>query len=265
MKRQSARTKQPSPAAGSAGVTGVASRWRRTIFSYRVCGRSAGGLRCRRRAAQVPLPEPQQAAAAQDGRGQRLATLQQFLERDRLAAADALQQPEVGRGEQADVVGVLPVDALEALGDHQPDAGQPLGGGAVLARGALAVAAARHRHLEAGGLHRARPPPATAPPQCQAGVREAGQPLVVVRQDRHRRDLVGGDVVAAAVPPGRATRPRRPAGGARRTGSSQRKRMRGAGPRFRGRSSVMVRCRAGRGAPPAAGRPAAASGRRGSR
>ena len=44
-------------------------------------------------------------------------------EADRLAALDALEQAEVGAGEQADVVGVLAVDALEAFGDHQAHAG----------------------------------------------------------------------------------------------------------------------------------------------
>ena len=42
---------------------------------------------------------------------------------------DALDEPEIGGGEQADVVGVLPVDALEASRDDQPDAGEFFGGG----------------------------------------------------------------------------------------------------------------------------------------
>ena len=41
MKRQSARTKQPSPTRGTAGVTGVRSRWRCTIFSNSVRGPAA--------------------------------------------------------------------------------------------------------------------------------------------------------------------------------------------------------------------------------
>ena len=40
---------------------------------------------------------------------------------------DAIEQAEVGAREQPDVVGVLAVDALEALGDHQPHAGRAFG------------------------------------------------------------------------------------------------------------------------------------------
>ena len=58
---------------------------------------------------------------------------------------DSLEQAEVGGGEQAEVVGVLAIDALEAFGDHQADAGGSLGHRAVLARGALAVALAGDR------------------------------------------------------------------------------------------------------------------------
>ena len=41
----------------------------------------------------------------------------ELRERDLLAAADALDQAEVGRREQADVLAVLPVDLLDAFGD----------------------------------------------------------------------------------------------------------------------------------------------------
>jgi hypothetical protein len=69
---------------------------------------------------------------------------------DLLAALDALDQSKISRGEQTEVVGVLPVDALEALCDHQADAGGFFRHDAVLARRALAVALAGHDHLEAG-------------------------------------------------------------------------------------------------------------------
>jgi hypothetical protein len=89
-------------------------------------------------AAQLLLAEAQQPACAQDGRGQRIAPGHQLVDGDRLARLDACHQPQVRAGEQADVVGVLPVDALEALRDHQPDARQPLRRRAVLARRAAA-------------------------------------------------------------------------------------------------------------------------------
>jgi hypothetical protein len=154
-----------------------------------------GGQRHGLRVAQVRLPELEQAAGTQDGGGQRFAALQQFVDGHRFAARQPVGQRHVGGGEQADVVGVLPVDALEAPGDHQPDAGQALGRRAVLARRALAVAAARHGDLEAAGLRRASCDGHLAA-ALHAGVGEAGQAGVVVRQDGHRRDLVGRDVVA---------------------------------------------------------------------
>ena len=52
----------------------------------------------------------------------------QLLQRLHLAALDAFEQREVGRGPQTDVVGVLAVDALEAAREPQSHAGQPCGG-----------------------------------------------------------------------------------------------------------------------------------------
>ena len=79
--------------------------------------------------------------------------------------------------------------------EHDADARQPLRRGAVLARRALAVAAPGHRHLEAARLHGTHGDRRLAP-AGKAGVREARELVVVVGHDRHRRDLVGGHVVA---------------------------------------------------------------------
>jgi hypothetical protein len=62
----------------------------------------------------------------------------------------AVDQAKVGAGQQAQVVGVLAVDAFEALGDHQPHAGRLLGHRRVLARAALAVAPPADQHGDAG-------------------------------------------------------------------------------------------------------------------
>ena len=196
MKRQSARTNAPSPGRGSAGVSSVDSAWRATIFSNRVRGVAASAFAgSRPHVAHPALAEAQQAAALQDRRGERVAALHELVDGDRLARLDAVEEAEVGRGEEADVVGVLAVDALEALGDDEADAGEPLGRRAVLARRALAVALAGHRHREAAGADRIdadRPRAADA----EAGVGIAAELVVVVGEDRDRRDLVGGDVVA---------------------------------------------------------------------
>jgi hypothetical protein len=134
-------------------------------------------------------------ARMQDGGGLRLAALQQLLQRGLLAALQALQQSQVGAGEQAQVVGVLAVDALEALGDHQPHARRQLGQRRMLARAALAVAAAAHQHADAGAPQRVEADGALTA-GGEAGVRVAPQRGVEIHHRRQRRDLVGGDVVA---------------------------------------------------------------------
>ena len=63
----------------------------------------------------------------------------QLLERDLLAIANALDEREVGAGEHAEILAVLPVDPLDALGDHDPDPGDHLGVRRLLARRALAA------------------------------------------------------------------------------------------------------------------------------
>jgi hypothetical protein len=173
MKRQSARTKPPWPAASGA------PRANRYIRSGRAC-RS---------------PVLQQPTRTHDRRRKRVAPGQQLVESDRLAARDAFDEPEVGARQQPHVVGVLPVDALEALGDHQPHPGRPLGDDAVLARAALAVALAGDHDLDAGGLDRVAPDRPLAA-GGEAGVRIAAERGVEMHHRRERRDLVGRDVVA---------------------------------------------------------------------
>ena len=51
---------------------------------------------------------------ANDRRRQRIAAGEELVDVDRLAALDAIDQREVGRREQAEVVGVLAIDPLEA-------------------------------------------------------------------------------------------------------------------------------------------------------
>jgi hypothetical protein len=141
------------------------------------------------------LAETQKSAAFEDGRGQRIAVSHQFSHRDRRTSLDTFDKPEVGRGEKPDVVGVLAVDALEALGNDQLHAGELFRSRAVFARRALAIAPAGHHHFDAvqaygirGNRH------GTARPQ--ACVRIAAELVVIVREDGQRRDFVSRNIVA---------------------------------------------------------------------
>ena len=60
----------------------------------------------------------------------------------------------IGAGVKADVLAVLPVDLLDALGDDELDAGLELGVGRRLARAAAALAAPADDHAEAAALDR---------------------------------------------------------------------------------------------------------------
>jgi hypothetical protein len=146
-------------------------------------------------AQQKPLPPAQQAPRAQNRRRQCLAPFHQIGQRDVLTPLNARQQTEVGRGEQANVIGVLAVYALETFGDDQLHTCQLLGGGAVLARRALAVAPSSHQH------RKGRLPERTAfdgvfVAATQSGVGKVAQGVVVMAHDVDRRDLIGRDIVA---------------------------------------------------------------------
>jgi len=100
----------------------------------RMCVVAQACIRMRGLAAIQKLLSPaQQAACAQNRGRQCFAALQQIGQGDGFAAFDAVQQTEIGRGEQADVVGVLAVDAFKTLGDHQLHAREFFSGGAVFA------------------------------------------------------------------------------------------------------------------------------------
>jgi hypothetical protein len=108
--------------------------------------------------------------------------MQQLVEIDRLAAADAFDQTKIRARQQPNVVRVLPVDALEALGDDH-------------ARAALAVALAGDDDRDACVAQRIAPDRQLVA-GLEAGVRIAAQRGVEMHHHRQRRDLVGGDVVA---------------------------------------------------------------------
>jgi hypothetical protein len=92
------------------------------------------GQRHRPGVTQVLGAEAQQPAAAQDRGRERVAPGDQFIDGEGLAALQPLQQAEVGRGEQADVVGVLAVAAARSSVRPPADARELLRRRAVLAR-----------------------------------------------------------------------------------------------------------------------------------
>jgi hypothetical protein len=157
------------------------------IFSHSVIGRgavvTAGGTVAPRRRAWLYANRPPCRTIS--------AAIGSSLDRDRLAALDARQQREVGRGQQADVLAVLAVDLLDVLRDHELHAGLELRVRRRLARTAAALAEAAHDHREAAVLDRVLLHDAAA----QADQAVARQRLVVVVADPARRQFVGRDVV----------------------------------------------------------------------
>src|SRR5712692_265848 len=74
-------------------------------------------------------------------------------QRNDLSAAHFVENREVGRRQHAEVLAVLAVDALDAFGHDQLDAGAHLGVGRLLAGGPLPAPLAAHRCYEAPSLH----------------------------------------------------------------------------------------------------------------
>ena len=146
-------------------------------------------------ARQLRLAVFQEAAGADHLLRHFVAAGEERVERNRLPRRDAREDREVGRGQDADVVGVLAVDALEALGHDEADTRRLLGKRTGLARRSLAVALAGHHDRKAAVTHRVDADRHLAA-DLEPDVRVASQALVVVKADGGRRDLVGGDVVA---------------------------------------------------------------------
>ena len=151
-----------------------------------------GNDRRRRRVArEARLVVGEEAARADDVGADGIEPGGELLDGDALAGDDPLQDPEVGRGEQADVLAVLPVDLLDALGDHQVHARGELAEGRRLAAGTAPLAEAADDHGEASALDRVLLDHAA----LQADHRVPTEGLVVIEADPARRDLVGADVV----------------------------------------------------------------------
>src|SRR6185437_7679243 len=74
---------------------------------------------------------------------------------DRLPISHLVEDREVSRGQDAQVLTVLSIDALDVLRDHQLDPGAHLGVRRLFARRALAPALPAHRGDKAAALDRA--------------------------------------------------------------------------------------------------------------
>ena len=183
------------------------------------CGRFAQRARRRERhlASHAGHVELEQATVRDDLPGDLVRPRRELGQRDRLARADAVDESEIGRGEDAQVLAVLVVDALDALADDDLDPGHQLGVRALLAARPLAAALAGDGTDEAGVLDAAAldgglgaafstagspaGTPAGTPvltPDLQPQVREFAQRLVVEEADVRGGDLVGADLVAEA-------------------------------------------------------------------
>src|SRR2546425_12843753 len=113
-------------------------------------------------------------------------------QRNDLSAAYLVEHREVGRRQHAEVLTVLAVDALDAFGHDQLDAGAHLGVRRLLAGGPLPAPLAADRRYEAPALHRAtRNRKFVAALESEVG--EVAQRFVVVIAD-----VGGGDFVVRA-------------------------------------------------------------------
>ena len=187
---------------GAGGVGG----WHRCDAGggVRAPGCSDGTVRPRRRQRHLPLQpghvELEEPAVFDDLPGDLVGACGELRQRNALAGADSLDQAEVGGGENAQVLAVLIVDALDALADDDLDPRHQLGVRALFPAGALAAALPRHRADEATRLHGAafdrRFVPSVRTGDLQTQVREVAQRLVVEETDVCRGDLVGADLVA---------------------------------------------------------------------
>ena len=198
LKRRSVRANPVSPGftASTPTLSVPCSMWRAKIFSAMVIGRGLvviGGrktLPCMRATLNGNRPP-----YSMTWRVISSSPSVNFAERNLFAGANLVDQAEVGRGQHAEVLAVLLVNALDVFGDHQLDAGRHLGIRRLLAAGAFAAPLAADRRDESAALHVAALDGRLVA-ALQAGVGKLAQRLVEEEADVRRRDLVGGDVVA---------------------------------------------------------------------
>ena len=160
--------------------------WRAKIFSAMVIGRglvSTGGrktLPCRRATLKGNSPP-----YSMTWRVISSSPCGELAERNFLAAANLVDEREVGRGQHAEVLAILFVDALDVFGDDALNARRHLRVWRLLAAGSFAAPLPADARDESAALH------VTAPDRrlvaaLQAGVGELAQRLVEEEADVRR-------------------------------------------------------------------------------
>jgi len=118
----------------------------------------------------------------------------EFRKRHLFAVTNAIDEREVRRSQQAEILAVLLVDALDIFGDHQLDAGAKLGIRRLLTAGTFAAPLTADRRYKAAFLH-VTTLDRHFVPALQARVRELAQGFIKEEADVRRGDLVSGDVI----------------------------------------------------------------------
>src|SRR5581483_7359119 len=152
-------------------------------------------LRQRHLALHARHVERKQAAVFDHLAGDLILARRELGQGNLLSAADAIDQGEIRRGQQAQVLAVLLVDAFDVLGDDHADSGAHLGIRRLLAARALAAALSAHGANEAAALHVA-PANRRHVAALQSKIWNLPQGLVEVKAIMRGRNLVGGNVVA---------------------------------------------------------------------
>ena len=119
----------------------------------------------------------------------------EFAQRDLFPAPDAINQREVCRSQQPQVLAILRVNALDIFGDHHADAGAHLGIRGLLTARSLAAPFTAHRAHEPAALYIAAADGCDAS-ALQAEIRDLTECLVEIKTVVSGSDLVGRNVVA---------------------------------------------------------------------
>ena len=119
----------------------------------------------------------------------------ELAERDFFTGANLVDEAEVRRSQDAEILTVLLVDALNIFGDHHLDSGTQFGVRRLLAAGTFASPLAAHGSYEAASFHVSTlDRDFTA--ALQPCVRKFAQGLIKEEADVRGSDFVSGDVVA---------------------------------------------------------------------
>ena len=137
--------------------------------------------------------------------GNLIFTGREFAKRNIFPAANLVDQREVGRCQQPQVLAILLVDALDVFCDYQLDAGGHLSVRRLFAAGAFAAALSTYRTNEASSLHVSATNWKLAT-TLQPQIWDFSQDLVEIETVVGGSDFIGRDVVAQLGIPRRILR-----------------------------------------------------------